>query len=96
MGGESTDVVSRYLFAIPVVVLAQPIPGESLHDEGRLVTVASDGVVESSEVVNGSHDPAGAHHVVEVSIHIVVDHAFDEVCIEPMSKSRKLLRSLES
>ena len=68
MGGESTNVVSRYLFAIPVVVLAQPIFGESAHDEGRLVTVASDGVIECTEIVNRSRNSAGTDHVVKVTI----------------------------
>ena len=55
----------------------------------------SDRTVEILEVMDGSRDATRADHVVEVPIHIVMDHALAKIRVEILRHGGELLGALQ-
>ena len=74
------------------MVLAEPVPGEGAHNQRGLSAMAAYRGVVCAEIMDGPRNPIGAHELVQVSIDVIVNDAFDDICVEVVSQCAELLR----
>ena len=92
IGCEFAGIIPRYVLAVTVLVLAEPIPGERSHDQRGLVAVTAYRGIVRREIMNRPRDAIGANEPVQVAIDIIVNDAFDDVRVEMVGQSAEFLR----